>query len=145
MAGAPKYPEHEKLQKIQESSQTISEFMDWLTSQGIVLCKWREAGTNGKPRTIPVTEADLAKIRKRVGYQRSWEELQAHQYGVDNPKFESWESGYIPVNRTIPGLLADYFQIDQTKVLAEKQKLLDEILRLNAAIQELKPRDRTAS
>jgi hypothetical protein len=141
MADNHKYPEHEKLQKSQEDLQTISEFLNWLTAQGIVLCQWREAGTNGKPRTIPATEADIANIRKRTGVQRSWEELQAHQHGVTNPKFQSWESGYIRAYRTIPRLLADYFRIDQTTIQFEKQQLLDEILRLNAAIQELKPHD----
>jgi hypothetical protein len=35
------YPEHEKLQKIKDTSQTIGEFIAWLKdSKKIVLAKW---------------------------------------------------------------------------------------------------------
>ena len=34
-----KYPEHEKVGKVKETSQRIGEFLEWLQSKGIMFCK----------------------------------------------------------------------------------------------------------
>lgn len=37
-----KYPECEKLHAVSEKSQELGFFLDWLTSNGIVLAKWHD-------------------------------------------------------------------------------------------------------
>ena len=38
------YPEHEKLSKIKDQSQTIGEFLDWLDTEGLYLGEYDENG-----------------------------------------------------------------------------------------------------
>lgn len=76
------YPEHEKLAKIGDQSQTVGEFLEWLT------------GTKG------------------------WTLAHVPDY---------YESTLVPVSYTITTLLAEFFDIDQTKVEAEKRAMLDEM------------------
>lgn len=73
-----KYPEHEKLSAISDTSQAIGEFLDYgLASQGLVLAQYDE-------------ETD-----------RLW-----------------------PTHKSIMAILADYFDIDQKKIDAEKEQML---------------------
>lgn len=37
-----KYPEHQKLKAVKDKSQAIGEFLDWLSEQGIYLCKLQQ-------------------------------------------------------------------------------------------------------
>lgn len=34
------YPEHEKMAAVKDKSQIIGGFLDWLSTEGILLCKW---------------------------------------------------------------------------------------------------------
>lgn len=43
------YPEHDKLAAIQEHTQVIGEFLEWLASQGVQLMTWREDLTDSRP------------------------------------------------------------------------------------------------
>jgi hypothetical protein len=47
VAGEAEYPEHVKLDKVVKKSQAIGEFLDWLGTDGVSLCRWREAGPTG--------------------------------------------------------------------------------------------------
>jgi len=38
------FPEHEKLQKISHLSQTVGEFIDWLSQRGYSICKRMTCG-----------------------------------------------------------------------------------------------------
>lgn len=38
------YPEHEKLSKIRNESQSIGEFLEWLSTKGVILCMIGEEG-----------------------------------------------------------------------------------------------------
>lgn len=40
-----KYPEHDKLTKVKDQSQTIGEFLDWLSTQGIHLASYSYDGS----------------------------------------------------------------------------------------------------
>ena len=74
------YPEHEKLAKIQDKTQIVGEFLDWLVNEkGMVLADWQEG----------LIEDRLA-----------------------------------PVNPSIQDLIAEFFQIDQNKLEAEKRQML---------------------
>ena len=41
------YPEHDKLHKIADKSQTIGEFMDWLGEQGLFLATYSDGYYDG--------------------------------------------------------------------------------------------------
>ncbi len=77
------YPEHAKLQKVKDESQTIGEFLDWLTNErpsGVVfLC----------------------------------ERHPTHEVG------DIW----VPFNKGIERLLAEYFEIDEKKLESEKRQI----------------------
>lgn len=76
-----KYPEHEKLFNIKDKSQTVGEFLDWLSGvKGYTICEWSD---------------------KCLEYRHIWETTQL--------------------------LLEDFFNIDGTKLEAEKRQMLDEI------------------
>ena len=38
------YPEHIKLHAVRDKSQAIGEFLEWLNSKGVVLCRQEEKG-----------------------------------------------------------------------------------------------------
>lgn len=37
------YPEHDKLKAIQPLSQSIGEFLEWLSSEGMSICRYEES------------------------------------------------------------------------------------------------------
>lgn len=96
------YPEHQKLKAIKDKSQTIGEFLEWLTSeQKIVLAKGHEHG-----ETCEDEEGEV-----NCG---QWE---GQLYGVQKP-ITQW--------------LAEYFNIDQRKLDAEKEAMLEELRKAQA-------------
>lgn len=63
------YPECEKMKDVQEDSQKIGEFLDWLLNKrGLVICKWEKSGY--------------------FEYRRNIEELLAEYFGIDLNKVE---------------------------------------------------------
>lgn len=80
------YPEHDKLAKISDQSQTCGEFVDWLQGCGLHLCE-----------------------------------------GEDD------EGRFWPSHRPITELLAGFFDIDQKKIDAEKEAMLDVLRAANAS------------
>lgn len=56
------YPEHEKLKQIQRESQTIGEFIEWLESNGMVVCEWTDGNCDNWMRTTLSTNRLLAKF-----------------------------------------------------------------------------------
>lgn len=65
-------PECEKLRAVKEKSQAIGEFLDWLSSQGIVLAAWNTDG------------CDRLELRRG-----SIEELLAEYFNIDLDKVET--------------------------------------------------------
>lgn len=79
------YPEHEKLKKVADESQTCGEFLDWLKHEkGFVLHEWNE-------------------------------------------RLQEYVVAWTPINT----MLAEFFEIDQDRLEAEKRTMLEEIRRIN--------------
>jgi len=79
---AQKYPEHEKLLKVQAKSQPIGEFLEWLrTEQGVKLCKWGKLHESQRYHGLRygLTEAYYE-------IERTTEQWLAEYFGVDLAK-----------------------------------------------------------
>lgn len=123
-----KYPEHEKLKKVSERSQAIGEFLDWLGSE-----------KGARPMHYvdePYDEVCTGNLfygcaeGKHVtmeGRTTSRDCLVCGGTGKVTVRNVGW--------RELPGsttdLLAEFFEIDQKKIEAEKRQMLDEIRALN--------------
>lgn len=71
------YPEHEKLEKVQEVSQRIGEFLEWLGDGGMRICEFQEG-----PMRSP-TEGAYWPIRDGIT------EILARYFDIDMNKIES--------------------------------------------------------
>jgi hypothetical protein len=130
------YPEHEKLREIASSSQVIGEFLDWLGSRPenfeaknphnhgpIHLSQYRLITHH---YTGPGRKSIYDVDSKEPNYhdEDNWEEL---------PKDEWERSDAVDDARVrIEDLLAEFFGIDQKKLEAEKDAMLEEQRKLNA-------------
>lgn len=108
-----RYPEHDKLAKIKDESQSIGLFLDWLQggfegSPNLTLCFYQE------PTDKPLFENDGGSLF-------DGEELKLNLDYV--------QPGWTPARTNIPQLLAQYFGIDQEKLDAEKQEMYEEMSR----------------
>jgi hypothetical protein len=112
------YPEHEKLSKIADASQACGEFLEWLGEQGYHLGRFH-------------THSDGC--------------MQAHGEGhtPDNPRCPSWlgaclmepndqirtcgfrDSELYPSPVNLQRLLAQFYNIDENKLEAEKRAMLE--------------------
>lgn len=137
------YPEHAKLSAISDQSQAIGEFADWLGSKRIHLMTWREDLTD--TRTVDPTcqsrrdrhvHADACKPRwVDGGYVGGvFYQMQHCTHWTDKEKdcclcgsgqfrevtgIKSWVDA-----PQISDLLAEFFEIDQNKLEAEKREML---------------------
>jgi hypothetical protein len=118
------YPEHDKLMKVADESQQLGHFLDFglpqmnlhLYETKTVDCEcygcereyWHRSDAYGSHSNEEIAQA-LAEDR-------------AVQLEVT-----------IPTHRTIQSILAEYFEIDQTKLDAEKEAMLSAIREANAA------------
>lgn len=115
------YPEHDKLQGIQEESQAIGEFIE---NGGYILCRFREQGNNGQPRFVwregheRMTDGEVRRPTEQDFLRGRAEE---------NPNYDSWGSGYCMAPGSIQDKLAAYFGIDQERLEAEKRAMLESI------------------
>ena len=97
------YPEHEKQRKVLEKSHAIGEFLDWLEC--------------GDAYDRPV----------RLACTPTQDDLESgHRFVRDNGLL-------IPFHMSKQRMLAKFFDIDETKLEEEKQAMLDECRRQNAA------------
>lgn len=110
------YPEHDKLRAVRDESQTIGEFLAWLSRNNIALCKWRKEWHNGEPKWVD-----------RAGRRTS---IADHDCQL-NPAYEGWGEGYYEVGRTIEGWLAVYFGIDLAALESEKRQMIDALREMN--------------
>jgi hypothetical protein len=82
----PSYPEHEKLQRISDKSQSIGEFVDWLNTQGIFLAEWvKKPGRQGS--------SDLTYARKGI------QELLAMFFDIDQKKISEEKQAILQLIR----------------------------------------------
>lgn len=108
MSGRPehddRYPEHEKLRAVKDKSQSIGEFIEWLPSQNLMLA--RKVCPHGY---WPMETCEESKYCRR-GEERE----------------HLW-----PAPEQINTLLARFFSIDQTALDEEKDRMLEEIRKVN--------------
>lgn len=104
------YPEHEKLHKVTDRSQAIGTFLD--TGVGPMnLCLYE--------RRFYDCECDVCNDRK-AEFAR-WHTQEEKDSAVDGRvQIENW----VPTQRTIDSILAEYFGIDLDKIDAEKADML---------------------
>lgn len=95
------YPEHDKLAKVKDKSQTCGQFLDWLESDGRILCK----------------------------YHKHTDDCGVDRWG--HPDCGYSEESLVPIHTSIEDLLAEFFQIDRKKLEQEKRQMLNEIRRAN--------------
>lgn len=107
-----KYPEHEKLKKIQDKSQMIGFFLEWLTGE-YRLCQY----------TDTVNTVYLDVLDDYTAQDDSYDEVM--KQAVSNDLYE--KGGYLPVPVETPSILAKYFNIDLDKIEKEKQAILLEL------------------
>lgn len=126
-----KFPEHAKLEAILDSDRdAIGGFLEWLESQGMMICHWVEGGTNGKPRRIPGTPEQIAEIEAREG-KYSWEASTARKSGIENPDFDVWVSGWQADGVDAEKWLARYYDINRRALGEEKQRMYEMLVSSN--------------
>jgi len=111
-----KYPEHEKLSKIKDESQSIGEFMEWLEGE-----KEMHLGTYHKhdERCInPEWHDDVNKGKDPIFSEEEW---------VDKFMCGCQENELVPIHYDVQKLLAEFFGIDLDKLEKEKRAMLDEL------------------
>lgn len=109
------YPEHEKLRAIQDKSQAIGEFLDWLQDGG-----FEDYGN------IDLCYRPLIKTVERIGKDGYWRQEPL-------PEDKWFHSDHLTTLMTPKSiLLAAFFEIDLKKLEEEKVQMLDEQRSLNS-------------
>jgi len=109
------YVEHEKLAKIAPLSQAIGEFLECLEIQGVRLMRWTE--------TIDIEACDGTMMDTCRG--------EACQTCGGANVVEVKRSGWAPYGISIATMLAQHFEIDQTKIETEKREMLEDLRKRN--------------
>lgn len=110
------YPEHDKLSAISDKSQAIGEFLEWMSGQGIQRMRWREDLTDR------ILCPNISDVHSRCS------PTICDGDGLLTITVEDW----VPDGRSIQTLLAEFFEIDQDKIEAEKRAMLDGLREANA-------------
>ena len=137
------YPEHEKLLKVSELSQSIGDFLEWLSDdQKVWLAKHDVKSENcrncGHPkehdyRPIGSGFSQCSHTEHRDGTCDHGDECE--HFGAckcDQADFGNPDILYYWPH-TISNLLATYFKIDQQVLEQEKRAMLDNMRRMNDA------------
>lgn len=118
------YIEHLKLEKIAPLSQAIGEFLEWLPSQGTQLMRWAET-----------VESDVCD-----GTFMSYCRGPKCEVCGGTKIVETKHSAWVPNGKSVQDMLAEFFEIDQDKLEAEKRHML-ETLRSRQRTKEDSERD----
>lgn len=110
------YPEHEKLHEVKDKSQEIGFFIELLQMRGVHFMVWQEG--NDEPSQIEREpyEEDGEKVRCGLFSSKDW---------IDNPDYVP--EGWVPYRKSINEMLAEHFDIDYTELMAEKDRMLEQI------------------
>ncbi len=100
----PDYPEHDKVHAVKDRSQACGEFLDWLGSKGIFLCKAHEH-----------SEGCYDEDDDRQRYPGC---------GLKSEEM-------FPHGTSVTKLLAEFFEIDLNKLEEEKMAMLEVQRKLN--------------
>ena len=112
------YPEHKKLEAIQEQSQAIGEFLEWISDNG----DWRLGKPHHHIETCKNPDYSYHNFRYELGDPSTWE---MYLCGYASSQFES-------NHRNVDKLLAEFYQIDLNALEKEKRAMLDEIRKVKA-------------
>lgn len=125
----PPTPELDKMKAVQSKSQAIGEFLDLFCGErGLALCTFRKAGDNGEPYYVWKDGVSICKRNRKPVAGQSPKVTDVMNGDADrNPEYEEWPDQYLPVNKSIEKLLAEYFEIDLNKVEAERSAILEHI------------------
>ncbi len=142
-----------KMHSVQEESQAIGEFLEWLTSavdeggRGLVLAQW-EGKIERRCEWVQYQRSSGRLLRDEVGYHglvcRGGKQVKVYRYVdkpdavTDEPCPAGCDQGYViedranPIlvpaqHRGIERLLAEYFKIDLDQAEREKKAILEEI------------------
>lgn len=111
-----KYPEHEKLRAVQDKSQLLGYFLEWLESDGRRIAVAHEHTRDCDPPR---------KGRDDIGRECGMLAADALTYAL--PPYYTWEPpGSGP---RIERILAMYLGIDMDKIRAEKEEIFREVQR----------------
>lgn len=104
---AVKYPEHHKLRAISDKSQVVGNFMDWLSWTKNIELAVRHRHTDACcESTDAIDRAMEITPRRLCGYQ---------------------DDELMSAGVSIKKLLAEFFEIDEEKIEAEKRAMLEEL------------------
>lgn len=102
-----KYPEHVKLRAVKEQSQTVGTFLDWLSNTKSIELAVRHEHTDSCYADVDSVERAMKLSPRRLcGYM---------------------DRDLVPTHLSIRQLLAEFFEIDEEKIEAEKCSMLDEM------------------
>lgn len=144
------YPEHDKLRAAQAETQAAGEFVEWLNSQGIQLMTYREDLTDTRtvddeckirkskhnPRSCDNTEDDgdhsvMYWMRHCLHWQDpdravTGDAVQGECCYCDLGRFREVHGlrAWTSPGKNLQALLADWADIDQSKIEAEKRQML---------------------
>lgn len=112
-------PECDKALVVQEDSQKIGEFLDWLGEQDIQLCSPHKHSDN-------CYRCGTTELKE--GERKSWDYLGQAKYTGEKEIDCSYHEGEeVYIHEPFEKLLARYFNIDLAKVEKEKQSILDKL------------------
>ena len=119
------YPEHEKLAKVRDASQSIGEFLEWAQERGWNLAEWR---------TDLTVEVDCSVSFTQKDYCVSEDSIRDHEpCGGTGRRTVKANDALLPIQPGLTDVLATYFDIDQNVLEAEKRTMLDAQRALNDA------------
>jgi hypothetical protein len=114
------YPEHDKLTKVSDESQSIGAFLEWLSTQGINLMEWR---TFNEPKTCPCQFNTMHPGEQWSRRDNAY--ITCTSCGGTGKLDETYEiEQWANVPGSINELLARYFEIDLAAIEQEKRSML---------------------
>jgi hypothetical protein len=113
-------PELDRQHAVMSDAHVLSEFYDWLQSQGVHLMRWRtDLPDERRCTTLACNEGKIYNRRKHAVEDCS----SCDGTGWRTITVEGW----VHDGRSPQQLLADYFKIDLDKIEAERRALLADI------------------
>lgn len=113
-AEAEGYPEHAKLHRVSEESNTVGEFYDWMTGEKHI--SLRMAGQEWRYCRSPLHDADRPGTTPESGKTCSMCE------GTGEVLKDGWITA-----PSLHAMLEEFFDIDPVKLEAEKQAMLEAV------------------
>lgn len=111
------YPQHVKLDKIQDISQKIGLFLETIQGEGFRLCHWGKVAIAEEP----------CPARACVDGKWYGDKDRLHVRCKGTGYVTIWQQQWVPDARSVQRILAKYFGIDYDELMAEKDRMLTAI------------------